>query len=175
MSDRTSAILRERARALAREDARTPHAAGEQLEVLVFQLAWESYGVETALVREVHPLKDLTPIPCTPPFVLGIVNLRGELCPVIDLKRLFGLPESSLTNATSTIILRDAAMEFGLIADVIVGVDLVDAAEMHPPPATFSGVNASFVKGITKELLTILDGARILGHPGLIVDEQVGE
>jgi purine-binding chemotaxis protein CheW len=168
-----AAVLQERARKLASEqqDGRT----GETIEILVFQLAWESYAVETGFVREVHPLKDLTPVPCTPAFVLGIVNLRGELCPVIELKRLFGLPPSGVTNATSAIVLQDGTMEFGLLADVILGVQMLRLDELREPPATFSGIHASFLKGITGERMAVLDARTILGHPRLVVNEQVGE
>jgi purine-binding chemotaxis protein CheW len=168
-----AAQLQERARKLAAEqqDGRTC----EEIELLVFQLAWESYAVETGFVREVYPLKDLTPVPCTPAFVLGIVNLRGELCPVIDLKRLFGLPEAGITNATSAVILHDSAMEFGLLADVILGVQMLDTAELQPPPTIFSGINATFLRGVTKDRLAVLDASNILAHPALIVNEQVGE
>lgn len=78
-------ILRDRAHLLARppEQAAT---ADTQLEVLEFRLAQERYAVETRHVREVCPLKDLTPLPCTPPFVLGVVNVRGCILPVLDLK-----------------------------------------------------------------------------------------
>jgi purine-binding chemotaxis protein CheW len=171
--DAVAAILQERACRLAGEQE--SERAGEHLEILVFQLAWESYGVETEFVREVYPLTDLTPVPCTPAFVLGILNLRGELCPVIELKRLFGLPESGITNATSAVVLHDSAMEFGLLADVIVGVQLLEMAELQPPPTTFSGINASFLRGVTKDRLAVLDARNILAHPGLIVNEQVGE
>lgn len=168
-----AAVLQERARRLAGEqqDGRT----GENIEILVFQLAWESYAVETEFVREVYPLKDLTQVPCTPAFVLGIVNLRGELCPVIELKRLFGLPEAGITNATSAVILHDSAMEFGLLADVIVGVQNLDMVDLQPPPTIFSGINATFLRGVTKDRLAVLDARNILAHPALIVNEQVGE
>jgi purine-binding chemotaxis protein CheW len=168
-----AAILQERARRLAGEQP--GEHTEEHLEILVFQLAWEHYGIETEFVREVYPLKELTPLPCTPAFVLGIVNLRGELCPVIELKRLFGLPDSGMTNATSAVILHDRTMEFGLLADVIVGVQQLNVAALQPPPATFSGINASFLRGVTKDRLAVLDARNILAHPALIVNEQVGE
>jgi purine-binding chemotaxis protein CheW len=172
-TDPVTATLQERARRLAREQP--VQGVQERLEILVFQLAWENYGVETSFVREVYPLKDLAPIPCMPAFVLGIINLRGELCPVIELKRLFGLPDSGLTNATSAVVLHDSVMEFGLLADVILGVRTLGVSELQPPPATFSGINESFLKGVTRERLAVLDARNILAHPGLLVNEQVGE
>src|SRR4029077_20843283 len=97
-------VLRTRARALARPPVQRP-AAHTWLEVLEFRLAQESYAIETRYVREVYPLKDLTPLPCTPPFVLGIVNVRGRILPVIDLKKFFDLPERGLNGLLRIIVI----------------------------------------------------------------------
>lgn len=163
--------LRERARRLAA--APEPQAEGERLELLVFDLARETYAVETAFVREAFTLKDLTPVPCTPHFVLGIINVRSEFCPVIDLKRLFGLPERGLTNATCAVILRRGAIEFGIVADVVIGVRTVPVDAIAAPPATLAGVQAEFLRGVTGDGLIVVDAARVLGHPSMIVREQV--
>jgi purine-binding chemotaxis protein CheW len=169
--DRRAAVLRERARQIALPEAAVP--VGVQLDVMVFQLAWENYAIDARFVREIVPLKNLTPIPCTPGFVLGLINLRGELCPVIDLKRLFGLPEQGLTNATTAVILHDAAMEFGIIADVIVGVQTMETGSIQPPPATLSGINATFLRGVTSDHTVVLDAESILSHPGIVVNQYV--
>ena len=93
-------ILKARARALAREPL--PAASeSELLNILEFSLAYETYGVEMAYVRETRPLRDVTPVPCTPPFVLGLINVRGRILSVIDIKRFFDLPEKGLTKAQS--------------------------------------------------------------------------
>jgi purine-binding chemotaxis protein CheW len=98
-------ILRTRARALARTPPQAS-AEGAMLELLEFRLASERYAVESQLVEEVHPLRDLTPLPCTPPFVLGIVNVRGRILPVLDLKKFFELPERGLTDLHRIILVR---------------------------------------------------------------------
>jgi purine-binding chemotaxis protein CheW len=98
-------ILRTRARALARTPPQAS-AEGAMLELLEFRLASERYAVESQLVEEVHPLRDLTPLPCTPPFVLGIVNVRGRILPVLDLKKFFDLPERGLTDLHRIILVR---------------------------------------------------------------------
>jgi len=90
------AILKKRAQVLARAPKREDEA-GECLEVVEFLLAYEQYGIESSYIREVYPLKDLTPLPCTPPFVLGIINVRGQILSVIDLKKIFDLPQKGLT------------------------------------------------------------------------------
>ena len=170
---RTDRILRERARALSREES--PDDAAARIQLLMFQLAWESYAFEMRLVREVYLLRDLTPIPCTPPFLLGVINLRGELCPVVELKRLLGLPEQGITNATRAVILREGSQELGVVADTIIGVRSVAAASIGPPPDSLAGIDGSFLRGMGPDGLAVLDAARILRYPRLVIDDQVEE
>ena len=80
-------ILKTRAEVLAREPDKIEQ--GEQIEVVGFTLSYEQYGVESLYVREVYPLKEYTPVPCTPAFVLGIINLRGEILSILDLRKFF--------------------------------------------------------------------------------------
>jgi purine-binding chemotaxis protein CheW len=168
---RREAILKERARQLAR--AESEPARGNARDVLAFELATETYAVEISYVREIVPLTALTPIPCTPAFMLGLINLRGELCPIVDLKRLLGVPQHGLTNATSAVVLHDGAMEFGIVADVIVGVQSIADDQVRPRPATLTGINASFLRGILDDRTVLLDAPAILGHPGIVVNDQV--
>src|SRR5713226_10401213 len=149
-------ILCARARALARPPARTP-VAETWLEVLEFRLAQERYAIETRYVREVYPLRELTPLPCTPPFVLGIVNIRGRILPVLDLKKFFELPEQGLTDLHRIILVRGNDLELGLLADVIVGVRRVAADSLQPPLPTLIGIRADYLKGIGEERLVVLD------------------
>ena len=90
-AEATKRVLEERALALAIEPARA-EADDEWIEVVEFTLAHERYAVASEHVREVYPLEDFTPLPCTPHFVLGIINLRGEILSVIDIKKFFDLP-----------------------------------------------------------------------------------
>ncbi len=96
-------ILKERAGALAREP-KDRAAAGEFVEVVEFLLSYERYGIESSYVREIYPMKELTPLPCTPPFVLGIINVRGEIVAVIDNKKFFELPEKGHTDLNKLVI-----------------------------------------------------------------------
>ena len=169
----TERILRERAERLARRPQEP--ARNDELEVVAFQLAQEPYAVETRFVREVVALKDLAPVPCTPPFVLGVINVRGEILPVFDLKRLFGMPARGLTNATRAVILRDGANEFGIVADAVLGVRPLRAADIGPPPATLTGIHAGFLRGVTPEGLVVIDAAGVLKHPAMVVNEEVPE
>ena len=165
-------ILRTRARALAR---RPPPASapGGLLELLEFRLASERYAVESRLVQEVHPLRDLTPLPCTPPFVLGIVNVRGRILPVLDIKKFFDLPERGLTDLHRIILVHGNDLELGLLADVIVGVRTVAADSLQPSLPTLTGLRADFLKGVSDDHLVVLDLDRILLDPKIIVHDEV--
>src|ERR1700722_16299380 len=91
-------IFRPRARSLAavsQGEATSPHL---RLEVVEFVLGPEHYGIESNHIREIHPLNEFTPLPCTPSFVLGLVNVRGQILSIIDIKKLFDLPEKGLTD-----------------------------------------------------------------------------
>lgn len=165
-------ILRARARDLSRE--MTEGEAGEDyLEVVEFLLAYERYGVESSFVRQVYPLKELTPLPGTPPFVLGIINVRGQILSVIDIKKFFDLPEKGLTDLNKVIILRSDGMEFGILADVILGVRNVAVKELQPSLPTLTGIREEYLKGVTKERLVILDAKKLLSAKNIIVHEEV--
>ena len=165
-------ILRARAQALARPPERAAVAAAS-LELLEFRLANECYALETRYVREVYPLKNLTPLPCTPPFVLGIVNVRGRILPVLDLKKFFELPEEGLTDLHRIILVQGHDLELGLLADVIAGVRTIPVDSLQPSLPTLTGIRAEYLKGVTAERLVVLDLDRILTDPKIIVHEEV--
>jgi purine-binding chemotaxis protein CheW len=167
----TNRILLERAAQSARLIEES--VPNESIEVVAFQMANESYAVETSFVREVCPLTNLTPVPCTPPLVLGVINLRGEICPVVDLKRLFGMPTRGLTNVTRAVIVRDAQREFGIVADVVLGIRSVPVSRITPPPPVLRDVHARLLRGLTDEGMVILDAASVLRDSAFVVNELV--
>jgi purine-binding chemotaxis protein CheW len=164
-------ILKDRARILARE----PEAADVEtdwLEVIEFDLAGESYALPLAQVREVSLLKELTPVPCTPPFVLGIINLRGEIRVVIDLKKFFDLPEKGITDLNKIIMIQNDEMQLGILADFIRNVRRVRIADLQPALPTMTGIRADYLRGVTSDRLVVLDSGKILSDKRIIVDEQ---
>jgi purine-binding chemotaxis protein CheW len=164
-------ILRERALALAHTPPQPP--AGTMLEVLEFRLASERYALESRHVEDVHPLRDLTPLPCAPAFILGLVNVRGRILPVIDLKKFFALPERGLTDLHRVILVRGNDLEFGLLADVIVGMRSIAAESLQPSLPTLTGIRAEYLLGVDHERLVVLDLERMLADPQIIVHEEV--
>ncbi|MEJ0098282.1 MAG: chemotaxis protein CheW [Pseudomonadota bacterium] len=143
------------------------------LELLEFRLAQERYAIETRCVQEVYPLRELTPLPCTPPFIRGIVNVRGRILPVLDLKKFFDLPEQGLTDLHRVILIRGQGMEIGLLADIALGVRTIAASALQASLPTLTGIRAEYLKGITEEPLIVLDADRLLADPHILVHEDV--
>lgn len=165
-------ILRARAQAL-RQAPEPAAAAHTSLEVLEFHLAGERYALETHRVSEVYPLKDLTPLPCTPPFLIGIVNVRGRVVPVIDIKKFFGLPDQGLTDLHRIILVAGHDLELGLLADRVSDVLTIAVDSLQPALPTLTGIGADYLKGVTADRLVVLDLDRILADPKMIVHEEV--
>lgn len=170
-AEETKRILKARAQALAREPAKAQ--AADALEIVVFVLAHETYGIETSFVREIHALTDLTPLPCTPAFVLGVVNLRGEIVSVIDVKKFFDLPEKGLTDLNKVVVLQSETMRFGVLADAVLGVRRIPVAEIQPSLPTLTGIREQYLKGVTSERTIVLDAERLLRDEKIVVQEQV--
>jgi purine-binding chemotaxis protein CheW len=172
--DEQRRILKARAQALARKPAPLIDPR-ELLEIVEFELSGERYGIEVTQIREVCTLKELTPVPCSPDFVFGIINLRGEIHTVIDLKRFFDLPHSGLTELNQVLILHSEDMRIGILADTILGVSTIRLAALEMALPNLSGVRATYLKGVTSERLAVLDAAKILSDEAILVREEVGK
>jgi len=154
-------LLCARAEALAREPARKD-TSEQALEVVEFLLAHEHYGLELQYVREVYPLKDLTPLPGTPVFILGVTNVRGQVLAVVDIKKLFGLPDRGLTDLNKIIIIHTPEAELGVLADSVVGLCPVPVSEVQPSLPTLKGIREDFLRGITRKSMVLLDAQKLL-------------
>jgi purine-binding chemotaxis protein CheW len=165
-------ILWKRAKELARPLKDKEHER-DVLKIVEFQLRGEIYGLELDHILEVYPLRELTPIPGVPSFVKGIINVRGQIVSLIDLKIFFEMNSEEFTDSTSVIILQSKNMEFGILADAIIGIDTIPKKEIIPSLPTLTGIRADFLKGVSKERLVILDGAQLLADTRLLVNEEV--
>jgi purine-binding chemotaxis protein CheW len=165
-------LLKARARELARRAARK-ETAGRALEVVEFRLAQERYAIEQRQIREVHLLNDLTSIPCTPAFVLGIINVRGRIVSVIDIRKFFDLPEAGITDMHTVIIVQASDMELGILADAITGCRAIALANIQPSLPTLTGIRAAYLKGVTDDHVVILDVANMLADPKILVNDEV--
>ncbi len=161
-------ILRARAQALARKPAGNG-AAGQALEVVVFLSAYETYAVESVHVHEVYPLREFTRVPHVPSFVLGLINVRGRLLVVIDIKKFFDLPEGGLSDLNKVIIVQQDGRELGLLADAVVGVRAILESQIEPSLPTLTGIRADYLKGVTTDGIVILDAEKLMRHPRVTV------
>lgn len=164
-------LLKARAKSLAAPRQR--EATEEVLEVIAFQLASETYGIELCHAVEVSVLKELTPVNCAPEFVLGIINAHGRVLSVIDLKRFFDLPTNALTDLNRVIAIRKGGMEVGVLADNIVGVQRIPQSDLQSTLPTLTGRRAEYLKGVTRAPLIVLDADRLLSDPKIVVQDQL--
>jgi len=167
-------VLKIRAQVLAQE-LETDAADADTLEVVEFELAGEHYAFPLTDVREVSLLRELTPVPCTPPFVLGIINLRGEIRTVIDLKKFFDLPEAGITELNQVILIKHDDLQLGILADAIRGVRRIALADLQPTLPTLTDIRADYLRGVTSERLVVLDATKLLSDQRLLVQEEAGD
>ncbi|WP_346356047.1 chemotaxis protein CheW [Azotosporobacter soli] len=170
-ADRKALIFKARAERLAQEKAATPE--GTRHEMLEFQLGSESYCIETAYVEEVCPLKDYTDLPGTPPFVAGLINVRGRILSLVNIKAFFALTEQSVSETSKVMILRDGEMEFGVLADEIIGVTEVARQDIEPLLATLEEKRGEWLSGITRCGCAVIDARQLLTDARIIVDDEV--
>ncbi|CAN2041503.1 purine-binding chemotaxis protein CheW [Candidatus Magnetomoraceae bacterium gMMP-15] len=170
-SEQKHAILKARAKVLAQKPEKKDDE--DCLLVVEFTLAHERYAFELTHVREVYPLKELTVLPLTPSFVPGIINVRSQIISIVDMKKFFELPDEVPSNLNRVIILHSDIMEFGVLADEILGVSSIPINTIQSSLPTLKGVRAEYLKGITKDRLVILDGEKILCDPKIVVHEEV--
>lgn len=163
-------ILKERARQLAREVA-PAKAPSESLEVVVFRLAHETYAIESQHISQIYLMREFVPVPSTPEFVLGLMNVRGQILCVIDIRKFFDLPTRGITDLNQVIVVCTQRLELGILADVIIGVRQISLNDLTPSLPTLSGIRAEYLRGVTREPIAVLDAARLLSDPRIIVDQ----
>ena len=164
-------ILEERARALSR-----PLQSEEQEETVALVellLGSERYGVDIRKVRETHPLGSLCPVPGTPNFWAGIMNIRGTLYACLNLRRYLGLEEDDGSSAPRRLVLvTGAGVTVGLIVDDAPAVQRVPARDIGPPLPGGSERGRNATSGITRDLLAVLDVDAMMADPRLAVREE---
>ncbi len=139
-------------------------------QLVVFELSSELFGVDIAAVESIIKMQPITRIPQSPDFVEGVINLRGKVLPVIDLRLRFGLPAVELTKNNRIMVITLGGTEVGMIVDGVSEVLSITDEEVEPPPAMVTSVNSTFITGIAKienRLVILLDLRKILS-----LDEQ---
>jgi purine-binding chemotaxis protein CheW len=137
----------------------------KELQFATFYVGEQLMGVDIRQVQEINRQVETTPVPHTPEFVRGVVNLRGDVVTVLDLRTVLGLGTTELGHDTRCVVLEVDGAKTGLLVDRIADVVATRAADMEPPPANVAGADARFFSGVWKladELLVVLAVGTVL-------------
>lgn len=149
----------------------------EQIKVIVFALGNEEYGIDVDKVRTIERMMPITRVPKTYSFIKGVINLRGVVIPVIDLRGRFNLEESAYNDQTRIIIVAVGDMEVGFIVDAANDVVDLDRDNIDSPPEVVGGVKAKYLDGVAKvgedRLLIMLNLAEVLNRGEVAHLEQL--
>ncbi len=138
---------------------------GRTSQVVSFRLGDEEYGVDIMTVQEIILVGCITQVPEVPEHVLGVINLRGNVIPILNLRRRFGLPERAANEATRIVVMNLHGRTVGVVVDGVSEVLRLTPEEISPPPASLAGVGKDYVLGLARRkdrLLILLDMARLL-------------
>ena len=144
----------------------TSAVAEKVLQLVTFSLANEEYAVDILNVQEINRITEITKVPNAPEFVEGVVNLRGKVIPVINLRNKFGLPGKEPHNTTRIIIMDIQGVTNGLIVDSVSEVLRIPSDIVEPSPPVASNVSSMFIKGIAKfenRLIILIDIDQLMG------------
>ena len=150
-----------------------------EVKVIVFRLKDEEYGVEVNQVKSIEKLEHITRVPRTPKFVKGVINLRGVVTPIIDLRNRFGLEDSGYSEASRIIIVAVGELEVGLIVDAANDVIDIESSLVADPPEIVGGIKAKYIRGIAtledRRLLVMLNLPEVLSKYELMQLENLEE
>lgn len=135
--------------------------------LVVFELAGDSYGVEIAAVNTIIRMENVTEIPRTPSFVEGVINLRGSIIPVIDLRKRFGLVAGEYTKASRIAVVESKGQLVGLIVDAVTETLRLPQDSIEQTPSVANSADSDFVRGVGKledRLVVLLDLEKILSN-----------
>ena len=139
--------------------------AQAERQLVVFDLATEAYGVDIGAVREIIRMQTITRMPRTPDYVVGVINLRGKVTPVVDLRKRFGLDEGEDGLDKRIIVVDTGERSMGFVVDAVSEVLRIPNASVEPPSSVVMGVDSDYMVGIVKlpdRLISLLDLDRVL-------------
>ncbi|HEX8989551.1 MAG TPA: chemotaxis protein CheW [Rhodocyclaceae bacterium] len=162
-----------------RESAVAGH--GEQSQYLTFLLGEEMFAIGTLSIREIIEYGSLTEVPMTPPFIRGVINLRGAVVPVVDLAVRFGREPRENTKRTCIVIVEveapDGTQDMGIVVDAVSEVLEIPHADIEPPPEFGARVRSDFIRGMGKingKFVILLDADRVLSVEEVAIAASVG-
>lgn len=147
-------------------EANTKQASSEELLQLVsFNIGEEEFGVDILKVQEIIRIVEVTRVPNAPEYVDGVINLRGKVIPIIDLRRRFGMERKEKDKNTRIIVVELNGKVLGFVVDAVSEVLRIPRSVTEPPPSIIAGIDAEYITAIGKlenRLLILLDLERVL-------------
>lgn len=140
--------------------------SNDELQLVIFKLGREEYGVSILQVQEIKRITDITRVPHTPDYIKGVINLRGSVLPVIDLKNRLNLPQQSSTEDTRIIIVKVEELSIGMVVDAVSEVLTISQQHVDSPEVVAGSVSANYLSGVGKledRLLILLNLEAIIG------------
>ncbi|WP_134699673.1 chemotaxis protein CheW [Ammoniphilus sp. YIM 78166] len=135
------------------------------MKIVIFRINDEDYGVDVSLVNSIERMTDVTRVPNVNDYILGVMNLRGSVIPLIDLRKRFGLPIETYNEDTRIIVLSVGEIEVGIVVDSCSDVTDIKRGEIEPPPTVVGGIESTYIQGVTKmdrRLIILLDMEKTL-------------
>lgn len=159
-------------RALQNSENERESMAKTPIVIMKFSLMSRTYAFETKYISEVHLIKGITPIPGTPPFLAGVVNIRGRIVSAINLKILFKMGDKGLTDLNRLIVLHMESMYFGVICDSLFGIFTEDLALIEKPPSNIPEDYLNYMTGLLPDNTILLDAQKILTSSEIIINNE---
>ena len=135
------------------------------LQLVSFTVGNEEFGVDILSVQEINRMLNITPVPDMPPYVVGVINLRGKVIPVIDLRERFGMPKKEHDKNTRIVVVELAGKVVGFVVDGVNEVLRIPSSVTEPPPALVSNAEKDYITGVGKlddRLLILLNLEKVL-------------
>jgi len=143
------------------------------IRVVLLLFGDEKYGLEVRYVKEVVPLRQLTPVPCTPDFVTGIINVRGTIISTIDMRRFFNLKTTGLTDMSKVVVIKYGDFEMGILAMDVSDVKNILLEDLHPAAGCLTEIDPEYIKGISNRMEVILDIKKLIEEQRFVISEEV--
>jgi len=141
---------------------------GAILQLVTFKLGTEEFGVDILKVQEINKMMNITKIPNAPAFFEGVINLRGKIIPIVDLRKRLGFKEQPYDKSTRIIVVELEGLVLGFIVDSVSEVLRIPENTIEPPPSMVAGIESEYIEGVGKlddRLLILLELKKVFSSP----------
>ena len=145
-------------------------------QVVVFDLNEEAYGVDISQVREIIRMQEITRVPRAPEFVEGVINLRGKVIPVVDLRARFSMPSTERTDEHGIVVVDVDGQDIGMVVDAVTEVSRTPSDSIEPPSSVITTDDSEYLTGIVKtddKLIILLDIAKVISESEASALEEI--